>query len=112
MVATQTDDPWVRPFVRRGARRVVQHLAVSLLHLLEGMRCVEGCDWDIATVDDVELFCEGVNAPDGVVATSFLFARGAGADTAGPEACAGAVGGARVVWEAEDGNIERLWRRD
>ncbi len=110
MVATQTDDPWVRPFVRRGARRVVQHLAVSLLHLLEGMRCVEGCDWDIAAVDDVELFFEGVNAPDGVVATSFLFARGAGADTAGPEACAGAVGGARVVWEAEDGNIERLWR--
>lgn len=73
MVTAQTDDTWVSPFVRR-VGWMVQDLAVSLLHLLEGMRCVEGCDGDVAAVDDTQSFFEGVHVPDGVVATSFLFA--------------------------------------
>ena len=53
MVAAETNDARVLPVVQRGRRGVVQDLAVALLHLLEGMRGIEGRDGNITTVDDL-----------------------------------------------------------
>jgi hypothetical protein len=87
---------------------VVEDLSVPLLHLLEGVCRVEGGNGDIATVDNREVFFEGVYAPDGVVAAAFLFAGRACADASRSEARAGAVGGARVIGEAENRDVEGL----
>ena len=54
---------------------MVENLAVSLLHLLEGMRGVKGGDWDIAAIDDAKILFERVYTPDRVIAAPFLFAR-------------------------------------
>lgn len=83
-----------------------KYLAVSLLHLLECMLCIEGRDGDVAAVEDVQTGCIRVDAEERVVATAGLLAGGGRADTAWAEACTGAVGGGGVVGEAEDGDVE------
>lgn len=59
MIASQTHNPRMLPRIIplpvaaaiRAGRRMVQHLSVSLLHLLEGVRGIERRDRDISTVD-------------------------------------------------------------
>lgn len=107
MITTQANDPRVRPSAQC-IGGMVEDLTVSLLHLLEGVSGIERCDGDIAAVDDAQPFFEWVHAPDGVVAAPLLLAGRAGADASGTETCTGSIGGAGVVREAEDGDVERL----
>jgi hypothetical protein len=83
-------------------------LSVALLHLLEGMRSVEGRDGNVATVNDSQILFEGIDTPDGVVAPAFFLARGASADAARTKTCARTVRGACVVGKTENGNVKRL----
>lgn len=96
-------------FTPVGRRLMVQDLSVPLLHLLKCVCGVEGRDRDIAAVYYGQVFFEWIHAPDGIVAAALFLARRAGADTAWSEACAGAVGGAGVVGEAEDCDVEGLF---
>lgn len=50
VVATHGDDARVGPGIGR-RRRVVEDLAVALLHLLERVLRIEWGDWDIAAID-------------------------------------------------------------
>lgn len=52
VISPQTDDPGMfPPILSVVCRRMVQDLSVSLFHLLEGVRSVEGCYRDISAVD-------------------------------------------------------------
>jgi hypothetical protein len=101
MVPAQTDDSgMLPPIIFCVCCGVIQNLSVSLFHLLKGVCGIEGGNWDIATVYYRQPFLEGIDAPYWVVAPAFLFAGGAGADSSGSEAGAGAVGGGCVIGEA------------
>ena len=52
---------------------MVQDLPIPLLHLLESVCGVEGCDGYIAAIDDAEAFFKRIEVPDCVVAAPFLF---------------------------------------
>lgn len=108
VIATQTDNPRMGPSAPRARGGMVQDLAISLLHLLEGVGCVEGCDRDVTAVDDAESFFEGVYAPYGVIASAFLFPRRACANAPGAEAGAWSVGGTGVIGKPENGDVEGL----
>lgn len=107
VISTQTDDAGMLPSLGN-IGLMVQHLSISLFHLLEGMRRVEWGDGNITAVDDAQLFLEGIHAPDSVVAASLLLAGGSSANASRSEASAGTVRGAGIVGEAQDGNIEGL----
>lgn len=79
---------------------VVEDLSVSLFHLLEGVSGVKRGYGDVAAVYYAEAFFEGVDAPYWVVASAFLFAGGAGANSSGTEAGARAIGCGCIVGEA------------
>jgi hypothetical protein len=129
MVASQTHNPRMLPRILlplhstaaavTAGRRMVQHLSVSLLHLLEGVRGVERRDRDISAVDlaSSSLVCQSIkrmhlvsynlqslvvriNPPHRIITPSLLLARRPGADPARPEARAGSVGRRGVVGEA------------
>lgn len=112
VIASQTNDTWMRPSARRCCiRGVVEDLAITLFHLLESMSGIKRRDGDVAAVNNAEPLFEGIHAPDRIVAASLLFARRACANATRAEACAGTVGGASIIGETEDGDIKGLlWR--
>ena len=85
---------------------VEEDLAVGLLHLLERVGGVEGCDGHVAAIQDCEAAGVGVDVEASVVAAAGFLAGGRSADATGTEACARAVGGGGVIREAEDGDVE------
>jgi hypothetical protein len=72
------------------------------------MSCIKGCDRNVSAVYNAEILFKWIHAPDCVVAASLFLARGASSDASGAETGARPIGCAGVVWEAEDGDVERL----
>lgn len=105
MVSSQAQDAGMGPRVGH-AGVVEEDLAVGLLHLLERVGCIERSDGHVAAVQNCEAAGIGVDVEAGVVAAARFLAGGCSADATGTEACARAVGGGGVIWEAEDGDIE------
>lgn len=91
MIPAQTDDAGMFPPTVCVACGVVEDLSVSLFHLLKGVGRVKGCYGDVTAVYDGKAFFEGIDAPYWVVASAFLFAGGAGADSSRSEAGTGPV---------------------
>ena len=104
-----------------------QDLPVTLFHLLEGVRGVEGRYWYVATIDDthanasarslvgivvrapssfVDKVRERVEAIECVIAAAGLFTRRGGANAARSKASPRTVRGRSVVREAEDSDVE------
>ena len=74
-------------------------------HLAQGEGVVEGGDGDVAAVDYGGPVLVGVDLGARVVAAEAGLAGGGGADSAGTEARAGAVGDSGVEGGAEDGDV-------
>lgn len=77
-----------------------------MFHLFESVSGIEGGDGNIAAIDNSEVFLKGIEFPNRVVTTTFLFAGRTRSDSSGAEARTWAVGGGCVVGEAEDGDVE------
>ena len=86
-------------------RSTMRQIRERLGHLAERQRVVDGCDGDVAAVEEGGPAGVGVDARAGVVAAGDGLAGGGCADGAGAEACAGAVGDSCVEGGAEDGDV-------
>lgn len=90
MVAAEGDEfrVDVRCRVGVGERWTRQELEIRFSHLAESEGVVEGCDGDVATVEDMWPRRKGVDAGAGVETAVRDLAGGGGTDGAGPKTCA------------------------
>lgn len=87
-----------------------QDLSVALLHLLKRMCSIERCNRDITTIDNAKPLLEGINFPDFIITATFLLSRGACTDATGAKTGTGTIGGAGIIGEAENGDVQGLGR--
>ena len=88
----------------------VSQVVVGFSHLYQSESIVEGCDGDIATVDDLCPFIVGIDAGSWVEASKASLARTGSSDSTRPEACTRTVGHCSVKGCSKNGNVVFLLR--